>query len=59
MQQSLSTLSMTVGTETVVSVRGKKVLKMHLQRSSGSSLVAICSEYLIPVSLSYRCLRDY
>ena len=50
-QQSLSTLSMTVGTETVKSVRGKKVLKKHLQRSSGK-LVAICSEDLIPVSLS-------
>ena len=32
-QQSLSTLSMTVGTETVESARGKKVLKKHLRFS--------------------------
>ena len=43
-QQSLSTLSMTAGTETVESARGKKVLKKHLQRSIGK-LVAICSEH--------------
>ena len=49
MQQSLSILAMTVGTETVVSVRGKKVLK----------IVAICSQHLIPVSLSSRCLLEY
>ena len=51
-------LSMTVGTETVEPVRGKKVLKKHLQRSIGK-LVAICSEHLLPVSLSSWCLMDY
>ena len=47
-QQSLSTLSMPVQTETEEHVRGKKALKKHLQRSIGK-LVAICSEHLIPV----------
>ena len=37
MQQSLSSLAMTVGIETVAFVRGKKVLKEAPQRSSGQS----------------------
>ena len=57
-QQSLSTPSMPVGTETVEPVRGKKVLKKHLQRSS-DKLVEICSAQLIPVSLSSWCLMDF
>ena len=39
-QQSLSTLSTTVGTETVESARSKKVLKKHLQRSIGELVAA-------------------
>ena len=57
-QQSLSTPYMPVGTETVEPVRGKKVLKKHLQRSS-DKLVEICSAQLIPVSLSSWCLMDF
>ena len=57
-QQSLSTLSMPVGTETVEPVRGKKVLKKHLQRSI-VKLVAIFSEQLVSVSLSSWCLMDF